>query len=417
MVEWLGEVVGRAAPGMLFVLAFRTMPFAVAAAVDRRLMHAARASVVLAYALLPITLANVVPDAASALIELAVVSSYLMVGALATYIFSRWWARRCTHVAVFVWTCFIFIVLPGVLFSGPTATLLLMASFELAFSAFSYCVEPARHHHPRPLADCLTFLLVNPTLVYVAQGTEIGAPEFRPAYVLRALVGAGTMIVQVLAGMGLAQLGFGYGAAWSWNGEAASYPHFVATLGAHLVVQYFGHSGLASLQIGLMGCLGRQLPERYHYPFLARDPLDLWRRWNTYLGLWLQRYVFFPLAVRYQQRLRSGPRDAGKAIAVLATFAVGGLTHELVGYARIYTLPIGAVLGFLLCGLAIVAWLGLARTSAALGMTARMRAARPVVALASRVATSSLLLVFGWVALPALAGFGLPLPLQRWLGL
>jgi D-alanyl-lipoteichoic acid acyltransferase DltB (MBOAT superfamily) len=166
-----------------------------------------------------------------------------------------------------------------------------------------------------------------------------------------------------------------------------------------------------------MGCLGRRLPERYHFPFLARDPLDLWRRWNTYLGLWLQRYVFYPLAMRWQRGWRRAPRDAGKAAAVMVTFAAAGLVHELAGYARSFTLPLGAVLGFLLCGVGLVLWLVVERLAGSIAVLRPLRALMPLWRLVSAALTSTLLLLFGWVALPALAGFGLPPQLLRLLGL
>lgn len=412
------QVLGQVVPGVMFALVFRALPFAVAAAVSRQLSVTARAAVAATYLALPTSLwlHDLMPWQMAALVAAA--WGYLLLAALALWAFTTFGlAARASRGGLLLMTSFLFLIVPGCLLQGPVVTLLLATGFERMFAAFSYCVEPSARRQARPLADCMQFMLVNPTLVYVAQGKAIGPPALRWRFVVRMTHGVLLSVLQGLLGMALAALGFGYGADWNWDGALERYPIFAATLFGMLLVQYVGHAGLASFQIGAMGCLGRHLPERYHYPFLARDPLDLWRRWNTYLGLWLQRYVFYPLAVRWEQRWHRAPRDAGKAAAVMATFALCGLAHELAGYARSFTWPVGALLGFLVSGAAVVVWVVLGRLARGRAARSLPAALRPLWRLTSTALTSTLLLLFGWVTLPALSGLGLPPPVLRMLGL
>src|SRR5262249_49206419 len=90
------------------------------------------------------------------------------------------------------------------------------------------------------------------------------------------------------------------------------------------------HSGLASLQIGYMRCIGYRVPERYRLPFLATSPQDFWRRWNTWIGRWGYRYVFFPTC---RGLARSSIGRNSLAVAAIATFVVIGLLHDLGIYA------------------------------------------------------------------------------------
>jgi hypothetical protein len=101
---------------------------------------------------------------------------------------------------------------------------------------------------------------------------------------------------------------------------------------AVFAAQYAMHSGLASVQIGFLRQLGYELPERYDHPFLARSPADFWRRWNTYVGAWVQRYLFAPLAL-HLARYKIASSAAAQATAVVLSFVVVGLMHDGYVYA------------------------------------------------------------------------------------
>ena len=102
------------------------------------------------------------------------------------------------------------------------------------------------------------------------------------------------------------------------------------------VAQYAMHSGLASVQIGVMRQAGHELPERYNKPFLARNPVDFWRRWNTYVGAWVERYLFAPTAIRLG-RVRVGRYRgsvAAQASALMLSFFAMGVMHDAFDFAE-----------------------------------------------------------------------------------
>jgi D-alanyl-lipoteichoic acid acyltransferase DltB (MBOAT superfamily) len=117
---------------------------------------------------------------------------------------------------------------------------------------------------------------------------------------------------------------------------------------------YCACSGLANLRIGMMQQLGHRVPDCYHYPLLASNPLDFWGRWNTYVMNWLKRYVFLPLSLSKVLRRRGA---VGIGAAVLATFLVSGLVHEMHAYAS--TLGWGGrfTRQFALLGMVLTCWL------------------------------------------------------------
>ncbi len=182
---------------------------------------------------------------------------------------------------------------------------------------------------------------------------------------------------------------------------------------------YLGHSGLASFQIGALRMLGFDPPERYHYSFLATSPLDLWRRWNTYLGLWLQRYVFLPLALRWSRARGKSASGPAKAAALVATFAVCGLLHEHAGLVNHRFVALNAFLGFSFFGLAAVIWTEAVKRANRAWMGVGI-AQYPLTVRYAGYGVSMLLqlhiaILFGWITLPALAGLGIPSFLARFL--
>ena len=115
-----------------------------------------------------------------------------------------------------------------------------------------------------------------------------------------------------------------------------------------LFLVYLVHSGAASMRIGLMRFFGYDLPERYQFPFLATSPRDVWRRWNIYVGRWLLRYVFIPVALRCRKGVGL---HGSQAVATMSAFGLCGVMHEAVIFARTSNVRWGAVVGFLMMGL------------------------------------------------------------------
>jgi D-alanyl-lipoteichoic acid acyltransferase DltB (MBOAT superfamily) len=121
---------------------------------------------------------------------------------------------------------------------------------------------------------------------------------------------------------------------------------------------YLSHAGLAHIQIGLMRQSGYIVPERYRAPLLARDPFDFWRRWNSYVGDWLRRYVFEPSIARLGERRQT---RSTRILALLVTLAASGLLHDAFTYALDKAWSARALSFFLASGCAMVAWAGLSR--------------------------------------------------------
>jgi D-alanyl-lipoteichoic acid acyltransferase DltB (MBOAT superfamily) len=64
---------------------------------------------------------------------------------------------------------------------------------------------------------------------------------------------------------------------------------------APAVLLYLLESSFAHLQLGVSRAFGIVGTENFDRPFLARDPRDVWHRWNITLSTWLRDYVYIPL--------------------------------------------------------------------------------------------------------------------------
>jgi hypothetical protein len=392
-------------------LAFRAVPFVVYALLLPQTRASGGLASTLAYASLLAAGAYTRTMPWSDWFGLLLPWGYMLLAACGVHAFARIAPANRTSIATFAFCAGSFLVVPGLLLRDAL-TPALMLGFELTLSSYSYCVEQPRHAPARSLGDCLAFLLVNPVLVYPMRGRG-GVPAWSTLAALRCGAGAIIMSLQPLVGLLVATHGYGYDTIVPAPAGVRAVLHGTLVVLAQLLALYMGHSGLASFQIGAMALFGRRIPERYHYPFLASNPIELWRRWNTYVGAWVQRYVFFPLAIEIRRRVPRIPSEVAKGVAVLAAFLVCGLVHELAGYMRDLRLPLGAALGFLWAGAALVGWLLAERALTWLtGPRAPSRFSfwwRTGFGLLHTQA----LAIFGWVVLPALSGAGLPPALLR----
>lgn len=82
---------------------------------------------------------------------------------------------------------------------------------------------------------------------------------------------------------------------------------------------YFKFSGYSDVAIGVSRLLGFRVMENFHYPFIAQNIGDFWKRWHMSLSSWCRDYAYMPV----WSRLRNG------ALAALASMLVLGLWHEL----------------------------------------------------------------------------------------
>jgi len=329
-------------------------------------------SIVLAYLLLhrvsqPLTLV---------LVDIGLANGWLLVAAVLLYLaYRRVSIRTAAGFLDGSIALFLGLAVPLSVFPGDMWPLVGPLGWEFSLSGYSYA-RRARTDGPPNLGDCLFFMMVNPVLVYDGHRERVSHDG---AQLLRwmARLSAGYLAVVV--------------ALWLPSHGSLPFLDESPLLGAVLfaTVTYAAHSGRASQEIALLNLLGYPIPERYHYPFLSRSPQDFWKRWNTYVGEWAKRYLFFP-ANRFARR--SGlPRGVSVLVAVFATFLGIGLLHETVVVWRLDLHPFGFTLWFLLNALLLVAW----RAVAALRIPEWRGWSRTTALLAAR---------FGTMLLIALAG-------------
>ncbi|HEX4922745.1 MAG TPA: MBOAT family O-acyltransferase, partial [Bdellovibrionales bacterium] len=58
---------------------------------------------------------------------------------------------------------------------------------------------------------------------------------------------------------------------------------------------YCDFSGYTDMARGLGRVMGFQLIPNFNLPFLARNPVDFWRRWHLSLSNWMRDYVHYPV--------------------------------------------------------------------------------------------------------------------------
>ncbi len=81
-----------------------------------------------------------------------------------------------------------------------------------------------------------------------------------------------------------------------------------AVIGMYLIAFRFllGFSAYSHIAIGLSRIIGIDLPENFHWPNLATNLQDFWRRWHMTMGAWLRDYVYIPLG-GHKRRFLSVP--------------------------------------------------------------------------------------------------------------
>jgi D-alanyl-lipoteichoic acid acyltransferase DltB (MBOAT superfamily) len=286
---------------------------------------------------------------------------------------------------------------------------MLLWGWERMFSSYSLWADASALQRTPSLREAVTFITVNPCLVFPNRGKIAGSPKLRAAALLRVGLGlvAVTLHLLVIALFSDRAQFVDLPALVSFDG----YTRFTGYMGARALEIYCIHSGAASMTLGLFALLGYELPERYQYPFLASSPVDFWRRWNLYVADWFKHYVFNPTALRV---MRSRPRDASaaKMLAVLLTFAACGAAHEYVLYLKAFSAGVGILLAFVLQGCVVLLWLGLERGFDTLQLRWNPWLER-VGRIGARVVFYHVLFVTLWLAIPALSGWGLPPSLQR----
>jgi len=333
------------------------------------------------------------------------VAAYGVLGAALVHRLPGWLPRRVIERGgVLVLSAALFVILPAALLHHPAVAASLILGWEVMLSAHSYCVDVARSGETPRFADCVFFLLVNPTVIYGERGAPGAGLALGRGGVLRIARGAVTMVgrdVALLLVGGVAFLATSRPA----EGWPVAYARFGCTQLVLVVGLYCAHSGLASIQIGWMHAIGHGIPERYRYPLFARDPQDFWRRWNIWVSRWAARYLYFPVAHAVGRR-RRGP--AGPLVAVMLAFLGVGVLHDLGVYAyrlqdagRWETPSLRLTLVFFVLGAVLVVWVAVAR-AAALRVRALTPRARRFLGVARWLVMIHLVVAVAWLALPVL---------------
>jgi hypothetical protein len=369
------------------ILSLRLLPFAAYAVLATSRLRR-KALLVAAYVVFP-GLAVWLGAQASIATILGGCTYYLLVS-LGVNPLARLLKTRCvSRGGALVTVYFVYLLVPGLLLPQTALLLFLVVGWDLALSAYSYCVEATRPGaRVAPLGECLFFMLVNPTVVYIARGKAVGRAEGSGA-LWRAVAGAAVLFANEAALRPvLLHLRVGGDGSTAFLGATAT---LIAYGVLRVCSEYAAHSGLASLQIGVMRQVGWIVPERYRFPLLATSPVDFWRRWNTYVRVWLEAYVFLPLS---RQMAGVAPRYLGPPVAMLATLAASGLLHDAFQFAGRQSLAEMKTTMFLAAGILLVLW----RLAASIGATMRRRLARSqgrlldlVGALSSRLALGGFL--------------------------
>jgi hypothetical protein len=368
------------------ILTFRLLPFASFVAVSGRYSWMKRSLIVALY--VPIAFLAAL-HRATPFIWLVLAYLYFVGAAWVAYELLPYIRSNRKWLAVVVALFWIF---PSAFIrDAPEAFFILGWGFALA--AYSFGVDTRTVARP-PLRDFLFFVLVNPALVYGNRGRPVSPVAVDFKGVARAWAGLFVMYLAI-APISLAHaLAVGWSAAGGWGTRALGMP---AVGALKFCGEYAAQSGLASLQIGCMGLMGYRLPERYRYPILARSPADFWRRWNTYVAVWAQAYVFIPLMRAAPARWKQGRSALGPAyaVAVVLTFAVLGMLHDAVTVSVDHTWTASKTIWFFAMGLFLVLWevLALRWRSRTPPSRARSLVGRAVFAIAACCAASHLPIV------------------------
>jgi hypothetical protein len=301
---------------------------------------------------------------------------------------------RITRGALFVAGTSAFLGWPCLLLPDSARSLALILGWDFVLSSYSYCVEKARTKEAAPPSEGLFFVLVNPSLVYVHRGRRIGSVTFRWRGAARALLGLTLLFVAsaVLTPLCRALAGSA-SASSSLRNSVLAWALFGFL---RFLLEYWRQSGLASVQIGLLLQLGHEIPERYRWPLLASDPLDFWRRWNTYVGGWVLRYVFWPTAARHRGTGRTWRLPAAQLLALVGTFAAVGLLHDVYAYAVALDTDWESSSAFVVMGVLVALWGGIPRAYRAIVPHAAGRGSRLGLRVLSRA--GFWIVAVGWAA-------------------
>jgi D-alanyl-lipoteichoic acid acyltransferase DltB (MBOAT superfamily) len=105
-----------------------------------------------------------------------------------------------------------------------------------------------------------------------------------------------------------------------------AHPETLSAAGAWLAVVaytlqiYFDFSGYTDMALGAARMFNIELPLNFNSPYHATNIREFWLRWHMTLSRFLREYLYIPLGGNRHGAWRT-------ALAIMATFALGGLWH------------------------------------------------------------------------------------------
>ena len=189
----------------------------------------------------------------------------------------------------------------GITVSEPSLRILLPVGISFyTFQAMSYTIDVYRGelHARRSLLDLAVFISFFPHLV--------AGPIQRASYLLPQVESARRFSPdRAQSGFVLICWGFFKKLVIADNVGviankvfALSDPTFYilwAGVFAFAIQIYADFSAYTDIARGTSRWLGFELTENFDHPYLARNPVDFWRRWNISLSSWFRDYVYIPL--------------------------------------------------------------------------------------------------------------------------
>ncbi len=268
---------------------------------------------------------------------------------------------RASSGAVFAICAAVFLVAPG-LYASPVAKVpIALLGWDLMLSGYSYCIERSKALAPVKLSELeeyLFFMLVNPVLVYTNRGCRSAERLPNVRAFGRTAVGflevfLASAVFVPLGAFLLRRIGPTWGGIHR-GGELAG----IAFAG--FFAEYLRQTGVADFQTGLLRQVGYRVPERFARPLSASGPLEFWRRWNIYVGEWIQRYVFWPTSLRAGRMRSEHSTHWAMVFGVIVAFVAIGALHDAYPYLLGQRAGRGLV-AFTAAGLVAIAWAGVQR--------------------------------------------------------
>jgi hypothetical protein len=320
---------------VLIVLTFRSLPLVATISAAETCTAMVRTAIVLAYTLVGVL---ALQYAHYDVIEMTLGYVYLLSAAVAYFHLSKHVNGR---VLLFSASTILFLLVPACA-HRELRTIALVLGWELMLSSYSYA---ASARGPRVFSEFISFLFLNPSLVYGHRGKVEGPIGISAWGLWRILQGAGLMMVgQMLSLVTM------YSRSLALNTLQQVLVGFAA------FAQFYGvQAGLASIQIGLCRQAGIRAPERYRRPYVASSPKDFWSRWNTYVGNWIRLYVFQP-TMKYARRRFGMTGRPAFVFSILVSFAATGLLHASYQMLSMHQIRYWTAVWFTLNGLLIVVW-------------------------------------------------------------